>query len=384
MATLLVIIIFILYIGLGIPDSLLGSAWPSMYLDFGVSVSNVSFISTVICAGTVTASLCSARLVAKLGTGRVAAFSTLTTAAALLGFSLSGQFWMLFLLALPLGLGAGAIDAVLNNYVALHYGPVQMSFLHCFYGVGVSISPYLMSMALESEGGWRSGYRLMALVQFGIALMSIMAIPVWKKVAQNQAHEETVIPVSNRQLLKMPIMRQTCGVFMGSCGLESACLVWGATFLAEGKGVAPDQAAQLITLYFVGLAMGRFFSGLMAGKLSAWQIIFLGQGVTMLSIFILLLPLGAGVATCGLVLLGLGNGAVFPNMTHLTPIHFGTELSQSAIGLQSAVSFLAFMLVPVIFGQIVKCLGIGMYGLYLAAVFLVMEVSTIRLYRATR
>ena len=370
---LLLVIIYMCYIGLGVPDSLLGTAWPAIYEELGLPVSYVSIVSMLISGGTVISSLLSARLVARLGTEKITAISTSLTAVALFGFSCSHNLLWLCLCAIPLGIGAGSIDTALNNYVALHYNAMQMSFLHCFYGIGVSLSPYLMSLALSENMNWRKGYRTVFFIQMTIAVISIIALPLWKKIQTVQRDEEKIPRVlSFGEMVRNRKIITCCGVFVGISALESTCLIWGSTFLVEAKGLSADTAAKMITFYFVGMAIGRLLSGLLTVRFSSWQIIGVSLGTILLAILFLLYPSGYITAVVGLFLIGLGNGPIFPNMTYLTPILFGEESSQSVIGIQMAFSYLSIMLSPVLFGALAQNIGIFCFVPFLGVMFVIM------------
>lgn len=377
MATILLILIYIFYIGLGVPDSLLGSAWPAIYSEFHVPVSYASFISVIISAGTVISSLLSTKIIAKLGTAKVTAISTSLTAIALLGFSCSHDFLWMCICAVPLGIGAGSIDTALNNYVALHYNAMQMSFLHCFYGIGVTLSPYLMSLALSDSMNWRGGYRTVFYIQLVIALLSFISIPLWKKIKANQQEEEIIHVLSLVQMIKRKKIWASCGVFAGISALESTCLIWGSTYLSETIGLSADMAAALITFYFAGMTLGRFFSGLLALRFSDWKIIITGQSIIFIAVLILLITNDTASAVLGFFLIGLGNGPVFPNMTHLTPILYKKETSQSIIGMEMAFSNLSIMLTPVLFGFISDVMGNEIFPVFLTVMFALMAGCTI-------
>lgn len=377
MATILLILIYIFYIGLGVPDSLLGSAWPAIYGEFHVPVSYASFISVIISAGTVISSLLSTKIIAKLGTAKVTAISTSLTAIALLGFSCSHDFLWMCICAVPLGIGAGSIDTALNNYVALHYNAMQMSFLHCFYGIGVTLSPYLMSLALSDSMNWRGGYRTVFYIQLVIALLSFISIPLWKKIKANQQEEEIIHVLPLVQMIKRKKIWASCGVFAGISALESTCLIWGSTYLSETIGLSADMAAALITFYFAGMTLGRFFSGLLALRFSDWKIIITGQSIIFIAVLILLITNDTASAVLGFFLIGLGNGPVFPNMTHLTPILYKKETSQSIIGMEMAFSNLSIMLTPVLFGFISDVMGNEIFPVFLTVMFALMAGCTI-------
>ena len=379
MATILLVFIYIFYIGLGVPDSLLGAAWPAIYSELSVPVSYASFISSIISCGTVFSSLFSTRVIAKLGTPRVTVLSTSLTAIALLGFSCSHNFLWLCICGIPLGIGAGSIDTALNNYVALHYTSMQINFLHCFYGVGVTVSPYLMSLALSDNMNWRGGYRTVFFIQLTIAALSVISLPIWKKVKQALPQEEPIRVLSLSQMLRRRKIWASCGVFLGISSLESTCLIWGSTYLSESVGMSADVAAALITFYFIGLTVGRLLSGLLTIKYSDWQIIFSGQAVIFVAIILLLMQTNAIITALGLFLIGLGNGPIFPNITHLTPGLYSKETSQSIIGIEMAFSNLSIMLTPILFGVVTTYTGVAIFPKFLLIMFLIMIGCTITL-----
>lgn len=379
MATILLVFIYIFYIGLGVPDSLLGAAWPAIYSELSVPVSYASFISSIISCGTVFSSLFSTRVIAKLGTPRVTVLSTSLTAIALLGFSCSHNFLWLCICGIPLGIGAGSIDTALNNYVALHYTSMQINFLHCFYGVGVTISPYLMSLALSDNMNWRGGYRTVFFIQLTIAALSVISLPIWKKVKQALPQEEPIRVLSLSQMLRRRKIWASCGVFLGISSLESTCLIWGSTYLSESVGISADVAAALITFYFIGMTVGRLLSGLLTIKYSDWQIIFSGQAVIFVAIILLLMQTNAIITALGLFLIGLGNGPIFPNITHLTPGLYSKETSQSIIGIEMAFSNLSIMLTPILFGVVTTYTGVAIFPKFLLIMFLIMIGCTITL-----
>ena len=370
MATLLLIIIYLAFIGLGLPDSLFGTAWPAIYPEFNLPFSTGSIFTVIMTCGTITSSLFSSRVIAKYGTSKVTAVSTAMTAAALLGFSLSGSFLPLCFLAIPLGLGAGAIDSGLNNYVALHYTSSQMSLLHCFYGIGITISPYLMSRLLVTSAGWRGGYRAAFFIQVGIALVLFLTLPLWKKVSGKDAQEETPVKVlSIRELSKIPGVKNMWLLFLTSCGIENATNCWGSTFLVEFKAMTADQAAKVMIFYFVGFTLGRLLSGILATRLSCWKIIRMGMLVMGAAMLLLLLPLPGFTVALALFLLGMGNSPLFPNFTYLTPQNFGADISQSVIGSQMAASNTGFLAAPLLCGLLGQVFGMGVFPIYLTVLF---------------
>lgn len=381
MATLLIIIIYIAYISLGIPDSLLGAAWPAIYGEMALPVSYANFITVIHATGTIVSSLLSATVIKRFGTAKVTFMSTLLTCAALLSFSFSDNMIMLCLSAIPLGLGAGSIDTALNNYVAVNYNASQMSFLHSSYGVGVTISPYLMSLAI-GDGNWRGGFRTMFFIQLSIAMLVLFTLPVWKKVKEKKAEPEVVQKtISIKKALSMPKVKPTLIMFIGSCAIESICLVYAATFLVESKGITEKQGAECVTFYFLGMTLGRILSGFLSKKLSPKQIIILGECITFIAIILLILPLNLTFTTIGLFMIGLGNGPLFPNLTHLAPVHFGEELSQSLIGLQMASSNSAILFAPILFGQIAEHIGAHLFPHVLISMLLLTAAATFLLFR---
>ena len=379
MTTFLLIIIYIAFIGLGIPDSLFGAAWPAIYPEFGIPISLATLVTVIISSGTIFSSLFAARLINRFGTGKITAVSTTATALALLGFSFSGSILHMCLLAVPLGLGAGAIDTALNNYVALHYKASHMSFLHCFYGIGVSLSPFLMSLALAG-GSWRSGYRTVFWFQLGIALLTLFTLPVWKIVRHglsDEAEEEQSITLGFLEMLKIPKVVFGCLTFIGSCAIEYTCGVWGSTFLVNSRNLSAEDAARCITFYYAGIALGRFFSGILSNRFSAVKIIKIGQIVTLTAIATVFLTGNYLIAGTALFFIGLGNGPVFPNLIHMIPINFGREISQSITGIQMASSYVGIMLAPAVFGLTAQAIGTSFFPLFLILMYAIMLTGSI-------
>lgn len=380
MTLLLLFIIYIAFIGLGIPDSLFGTAWPAISDEFSLPVSWANFVTIIISGGTIISSLLSARIINRFGTAAVTAVSTTMTAFALLGFSVSQNMLYLCLCAIPLGLGAGAIDTALNNYVALHYKASHMNFLHCFYGIGVSLSPFIMSFAL-SKSSWQNGYFNVSLVQFGIALLTIISLPIWKKVRHSgtNSHSSPTRTLPLKTMLRNPKVMTACMVFLGSCGMEYTCGIWGSTYLVRGKGAAVDTAALMITFYYVGIAFGRFLSGILARKLTSNQLIRAGQITVLAALVLLILPLPYQVSAFSLFLIGMGNGTIYPNMLHLTPANFGEDVSQSVIGVQMAFSYVGILLAPAIFGLMAQYITISLFPYFILLCYVIMIVGTLKM-----
>ncbi len=377
MNTFLLLIIYIAFIGLGIPDSLFGTAWPAVYSEFGIPISFAGFVTVIISCGTVVSSMLSATIINRFGTGKVSAFSTALTAAALVGFSFSGNLWFFCLFAIPLGLGAGAIDTALNNYVAVNYSATHMSFLHCFYGIGVSASPYIMSLVIGGRFGWRGGYRAAFIIQLCIALLLFFTLPVWKKVKpQKDEGQQGAKTLTLKETIKIPGVRIMCCLFIATCAIECTCGGWGSTFLVEYKHIAAGQAAQIVMFYYIGMAAGRFLSGVLAAWLNNWQIIKIGQGVLGVALILLMLPLSPAVSAAGLFLVGLGNGPLFPNFNYLTPQNFGEDVSQSVMGTQMAAAYVGIMLAPAACGILGQLISMGIFPVYLFIYYLIMTAAT--------
>ncbi len=371
----LLVVIYIAFIGLGVPDSLIGSAWPAIHTEMNIPVEAVSILTFIISGCTVLSSMFSARILNKSGTAKVTAFSTAMTAVALFGFSFAPSFWVMIPLAIILGLGAGAIDSGLNNYVALHFKASHMNFLHCFYGVGVSLSPYLMSLAL-SNAGWRGGYRYAFYVQAAITLLLIISVPMWKKSSSaEETEEECSVNLTLFQMAKMPEVRQVWIIMLATNAIEYACGVWGSTYLVSEKGFEAKHGALALTVYYVGMSLGRFVSGLFSDKISTWKRIRIGTVILAPAIAIMLLPLHGAVTVVGLFLVGLGNGSIYPNMIHLTPHNFGKDVSQSIMGSQIAFAYIGVMLAPPAVSMISGLFGIKIYPVLLAVLYVIMVIS---------
>ncbi len=377
---LLLVVIFIIYAGLGLPDSVFGSAWPAIYPDINQPVGNASFVTVLISTGTVLASMLSAKLINKFGTGLLTAFSTALTTFSLLAYSFSDSLVFFLVLAIPLGFGAGAIDAALNNFIAVHYKPIHMCFSHSFYGVGVALTPLLMSLALSFDNNWRLGFRLVFFVMLFITIVSFLALPLWKKaknIDKETNNEIEPVTLSFPQMIKVPALRLSWFVFFTTVGLEFVCGVWGCTFLVSAEGMTESKAAELITLYYVGMTSGRIISGFLTKKFSQQQIIYVGYSLVGVAIVILFLPLPAIVKGIALFLIGLGNGPTFPNLAYLTPSFFGKEISPSVMGSQLASCNLGILIMPPVFGIIAQYLSVKFFPLILAILFVLMLISTI-------
>lgn len=367
MYSLLLAIIYIAFISLGLPDSLLGSAWPVMHEGLGVPVSYAGAVTMIIAGGTIVSSLSSDRLTRKFGTGLVTAVSVLMTALALFGFSVSGEFWMLCLWAIPYGLGAGAVDAALNNYVALHYASRHMSWLHCFWGVGASISPYIMSFALAGGHGWSSGYRYVSIIQIVLSVCLFASLPLWKQ-SHTQKTEEKVEAraLSFGQMLKIPGVVSVLILFFGYCALEQTTGLWASSYLVDYRDVSAETAAQFASLFFLGVTFGRFLCGFVADRLGDRTLIRVGILTAAVGVVLVLLPVQADLsALAGLIIIGFGCAPIYPSIIHATPFNFGKENSQAIIGIQMASAYVGATFMPPLFGVVASYVGIWLYPLYL-------------------
>ena len=374
MFQLLLIIIYLAFISLGLPDSLLGSAWPTMYQEFSVPVSYAGGISMIIAVGTIVSSLQSDRLTKRFGTGKVTAASVLMTAVSLFGFSISHSYGSLCLWAIPYGLGAGSVDASLNNYVALHYASRHMSWLHCMWGIGASLGPYIMGYALTGRLGWNMGYRYIAILQIVLSAILIFSLPLWKKRGADDTSqtdgEGKIRPLSLREIIKIPGSKEVMITFFCYCALEHTTGLWASSYLVLRQGLSAETAAGLASLFFIGITVGRAFSGFLTMKLNDTQMIRLGQGIMLFGI--LLLPFGSTITLLGLILVGLGCAPVYPSIIHATPEHFGADKSQAMIGVQMASAYVGTCFMPPIFGFIANNISVSLFPFYLLAILALM------------
>ena len=374
MVHLLLAIIYIAFISLGLPDSLLGAAWPVMHEDLGAPLSYAGIISMIIAFGTVVSSLQSDRLTLWLGTGKVTAISVAMTATALLGFSASSEFWMLCLWAIPYGLGAGGVDAALNNYVALHYRSWHMSWLHCMWGVGAATGPYIMGMALEMGTGWPAGYHIIAVMQVVLTIILFASLPLWKErkdeVQADSGHKRK--PLSLREIFRIPGAREILVAFFCYSAVEQTCGLWASSFLNLSKGISAEQAASFGAMFFIGITVGRAINGFFAMRMHDESMIRMGQVLILLGIVTVMLPAGDAVALAGLILIGLGCAPIYPCIIHSTPTHFGKDKSQAIIGVQMAAAYIGTMLMPPLFGILANHLSISLLPIYLLVLLAIM------------
>lgn len=352
MVTLLLIIIYIAFISLGLPDSLLGSAWPIVHIEFGVPVSYAGIVSMLIAFCTIISSLLSDRTTKRFGVGLVVSISVLLTAIGLFGFSISNKFYMLLIFAIPYGLGGGSIDAALNNYVALHFTSRHMNWLHCFWGVGAAIGPYIMSaFLLRNESDWQSGYRLIFYIQVVLSLVMFLSIPLWKKKEDiDQTVKEK--PKTFKEIFRIHGVIYVMIAFFLYCGLEASSMLWGSTYLVKAKDIDEVSAAAYASLFVIGISAGRFISGLISNRLGDKKMIRIGLSIILLGLLLMIIFKQAVFSLIGLVTIGLGCAPVYPSIIHSTPSNFGKENSQALVGVQMASAYVGTSLMPPFFGLI--------------------------------
>ena len=367
-------IIYLSFISLGLPDALLGSAWPNMYPEFQVPVSYAGMISMIIAFGTILSSLQSDRLTRRFGTGKVTAASVGITALALWGFSVSHSFLQLCLWAIPYGLGAGSVDASLNNYVALHYASKHMSWLHCMWGVGTTLGPYIMGAVLTGGAAWILGYRVISLLQIVLTAVLIISLPKWKE--ENPAGEETRggKPLTLREIISIPGAKAIMLCFFCYCAVEQTTMLWASSYLNLAKGIDAKTAASFAGMFCTGITVGRGINGFIAMKWKDEQMVRMGEGIILMGILVMLLPLGNLASLIGFSLIGLGCAPVYPCIIHSTPEYFGAERSQAMIGVQMASAYVGICLMPPFFGLLANHISIRILPLYLLLFLVIMGV----------
>ena len=397
MFQILLAMIYLAFTSLGLPDSMLGAAWPDMYVEFGVPLSYAGIISAIIAAGTIVSSLQSDRLTLKLGAGKVTAISVAMTAAALFGFSVTHSFPLLCLWAIPYGLGGGSVDAALNNYVALHYESRHMSWLHCMWGVGAATGPYIMGYALTGGMGWNGGYRIISIIQVVLTIALFLSLPLWKKKEMEEkaskagenaggavdAAEEKRKPMPLFEVLKIRGAKEVLICFFCYCAIEQTAGLWASSYLNLNKGMAASTAASFASMFYIGITIGRAISGFLTFKLSDVKMIRLGQGLILLGILILLLPGSAYISLGGFIMIGLGCAPVYPCIIHSTPAHFGADKSQAIIGVQMAFAYLGTLGMPPLFGILANRISIALLPGYLLLILVLMVIMHEALNRVT-
>ena len=374
MASFLLAIIYISFISLGLPDALLGGAWPTMHNEFGVPVSYAGIISMIICMGTIASSLMSERMTKRFGTGKVTAMSVALTAAALFGFSASNSFIMLCIIAVPYGLGAGGVDASINNYAAIHYASRHLSWLHCMWGIGASTGPYLLAAAM-TKGSWNLGYRWVAILQIILTAVLFLTLPLWKEEKSFGEISEKTKPLSIKEVFAIPGAKEVMAAFFCYCALESTAGLWASSYLVLEHGVSEETAAALATLFYTGITVGRGISGFVTYKLSDKNMIRLGQIIIAAGILLIILPFGGKTAMAGIVLVGLGCAPIYPCVIHSTPAHFGVNKSQAIVGVQMACAYIGSCFMPPLFGILANNVSAALFAPYMALILVVMIVA---------
>jgi fucose permease len=378
MVHLLLVIIYIAFISLGLPDSLLGSAWPTMYGELGVAVSYAGLISMIIAGGTIVSSLLSDRLIRKFSTGLITAVSVAMTAVALLGFSFSHSFWQLCLWGIPYGLGAGSVDSVLNNFVALHYKSRHMSWLHCFWGIGATMGPYIMGLCLTNGLKWNSGYLTIGLIQVALVACLFLSLPLWKsKEPLSEAGAHTALRIG--EVAALPGAKAILTAFFCYCALETTTGLWASSYLALHKGLSTETAAKWASLFYLGITAGRFLCGFITDRFGDKIMVRCGQAVALLGVVLLLLPLSDGVTLAGLGLIGFGCAPIYPSLLHETPENFGAGNSQAIMGMQMASAYVGSTIMPPVFGFLAQQVSIGLYPVYLVIFVVLMFVMVERM-----
>ena len=392
MASLLLAVIYLAFVSLGLPDALLGAAWPVMTHDFGVPVSWQGGISMVISAGTIVSALLSDRMTLRFGAGRVTAVSVAMTALALAGFSFAPTFWVLVLLAIPYGLGAGGVDAALNNYVAIHYESRHMSWLHCMWGLGAAVGPYIMGYALSGGYGWHWGYRCIAIIQAVLTCILIISLPLWKArkpltaapadAAQTDtdAAQSQRKPLGIRGVLAIRGAKEILVMFFCYCAIEQTAMLWASSYMVLGRDIDKTTAASWAGLFLIGITAGRFLSGFMTMRFNDATMIRIGQVLILAGLVTLFLPMPGHMDVIGgLVLIGLGCAPIYPCVIHSTPAYFGEDKSQAIVGVQMACAYVGSLAMPPLFGLIAQYLSISLYPFYLLIILILMVVMHERL-----
>lgn len=386
MTHLLIAIIYLAFISLGLPDAVFGGSWPTMYQEFGVPVSFAGIVTVIISFGTIVSSLLSDRMTYKLGTGKVTALSVAVTAVALFGFSISHSFIELCLWAIPYGLGAGGVDASLNNYVAVHYSSRVMSWLHCMWGVGAMTGPYILSMVLTGGGNWNEGYRGISILQFVLTAVLVLSLPLWKKretIVNEHGEEIPAQALTMREILSIKGAKDIMLAFFCYCALEQTAGLWASSYMVLHKGVAEEIAASYASMFYIGITTGRFFSGFLTMKFHDRQMIRMGMAVLGIGVLVLFLPLSEYISLAGFVLIGIGCAPIYPCIIHSTPDIFGADKSQAIVGVQMASAYVGTLVMPTLFGVIANHISVALLPMYLCVIFVVMCIMYERLVRCT-
>ena len=379
MLTILLVIIYIAFISLGLPDAILGSAWPMIHQNLNVLISYAGIATMIISGGTIVSSFFSGKVIRRFGTGKVTTFSVFLTAAGLIGIYFAPSFLWICLLGVPLGIGAGAVDSALNNFVELHYKAKHMNWLHCFWGIGATSGPFIMSFYLLKENGWRMGYATIGTVQAILVVCLFLSLPLWKKFeVSNEADEEAHSDVKVSTLIKLPGAKPALISFFCYCAIELTTGLWASSLLVTNNGLSAESAAKWVSLYYLGITVGRFLSGFIAMKLNNKQMIRMGQVICIMGAALLIMPIHNNLQLAGLVLIGLGCAPIYPAMLHETPNRFGKELSQGIMGIQMATAYVGSTLVPPLFGALSRVTGFGILPYFLLILMIIMLLSSER------
>lgn len=377
MLTILLIIIYIAFISLGLPDAILGSAWPLMHTDLNVPISYAGIATMIVSGGTIISSFFSEKMIRKFGTGKVTTISVLLTATGLLGIYFAPSFIWICLLGIPLGIGAGAVDAALNNFVALHYEAKHMNWLHCFWGIGATSGPFIMSLFLLNQNGWRIGYATIGIIQAILVICLFISLPLWRQFETTQkVEEEDDNGIKIKSLLKIPGAKPTLIAFFCYCAVELTTGLWASSYLVVNDGLAVELAAKWASFYYLGITVGRFIAGFLTMKLTNTQMIRIGQTICIIGAILLVLPITSVFKLIGLIFIGLGCAPIYPAMLHETPNRFGKELSQRLMGIQMATAYVGSTLIPPLFGALSKVLGLQMLPYFLLILLIIMLVSS--------
>lgn len=375
MTTLLLIIIYIAFISLGLPDSMLGSAWPTISTDLSLPMAGAGLISMIISGGTIISSMLSGKLINKLGTGKLTLISVFMTAVALLGFSFSQNYVWLCVMAIPLGLGAGAVDAGLNNFVALHFSAKHMSWLHCFWGIGATGGPIIMATAISKSGLWQNGYLTVSIIQICLVMILLVSLPIWKSFNEN-VEDEVTIEEENNNIFKLQGIYPALLGFFCYCALEATAGLWGASYLVQEKGIAAGVAAGWISMYYLGITIGRLINGFITSKFSNTQLIRGGQVIIGIGAILLIIFNQTYINLLGLIFIGLGCAPIYPSMLHETPVRFGKNNSSKLMGIQMAFAYIGTTLVPPTLGLLMGKFGVNLYPVFILIILIVMFVSS--------
>lgn len=403
MFSILLLMIYLAFVSLGLPDALLGSAWPIMYQEFAVPVSYSGTVFMIICGGTILSSLNSEKLNRRFGTGKITAISVLLTAIALFGFSISHSFLMLCLFAIPYGLGAGSVDAALNHYVALHYSSRHMSWLHCMWGLGASVGPYIMGFVLQRGEPWSRGYLIVSLIQFALAIALFCSLSLWKKKPEELKENSSNAPgalegkansdgaeapkqraLSLKEVFAIPGAKECMASFYSYCALEQTVGLWAGSFMVLALGMEENLAASFVALYYFGITFGRFLSGFFTMKWKDEQLVLGGSAIVFFGIFLLFTPWSKAMVLPALILIGLGCAPVYPSVIHSTPYNFGVEHSSALIGAQMASAYVGTLIMPPLFGVLGRSFSMKLFPYYSMFLLLLMIFAYRRMLQVTK